>query len=106
MSLSQHAKDVISELPLKDTLDHIRHRLRDSDNANPRQKKVASLLLALVDSPTALSLPSPDGSGNVATKLFNIYKRVREGSIEIDDFCFRKRKFSNLVSHMPSGSGI
>ncbi|KAI1315996.1 serine/threonine-protein kinase Sgk2, partial [Xylariaceae sp. FL0255] len=97
MSLSQQAKDIISELPLNDTLDHIRHRLRDSDNANPRQKDVASLLLALVDSPTALSLPSPDGSGDVATKLLTIYKRVREGSVEIDGF-------DSLVHHVVSKS--
>ncbi|KAI0798918.1 serine/threonine-protein kinase Sgk2 [Xylaria sp. FL0064] len=60
MTLSQQAKDIIAELPLKDTLDHIRHRLRDYDDANPRQEDVASLLMALVGSPTALRLAKLD----------------------------------------------
>ncbi|KAI1181406.1 serine/threonine-protein kinase Sgk2 [Nemania serpens] len=87
MAPSQQAKDTISELPLKDTLDPIRHKLCDYDDANPPQEDIASLLSALVGSPTALSLSSPDGSGDVATKLFYIYKHVRQGLVKLDYFC-------------------
>ncbi|KAI3331263.1 serine/threonine-protein kinase Sgk2 [Ustulina deusta] len=97
MALSQQAKDIISELPLKDTLNQIRDRLGDIDIANPRQEDVASLLSALVGSPTALSLSSPDGSGDVATKLFYIYKHVRQGLVKLDNFC-------SLVHHVVSKS--
>ncbi|KAI3331206.1 serine/threonine-protein kinase Sgk2 [Ustulina deusta] len=97
MALSQQAKDVISELPLKDTLDHIRHRLCDSDIANPRQEDVTNLLSALVISPTAFSLPFPDGNGNVAAKLFPIQQQVRGGLVKPDHFCA-------LVRHVVSKS--
>ncbi|KAI1159506.1 serine/threonine-protein kinase Sgk2 [Nemania serpens] len=95
---SQQAKDIISEFPLKDTLDQIRHRLRDVvDIANPRQEDVTSLLSALVISPTAFSLPFPDGNGNVAAKLFPIQQQVRGGSVEPGHFC-------DLVRHVVSKS--
>ncbi|KAI1325815.1 hypothetical protein F5Y16DRAFT_411215 [Xylariaceae sp. FL0255] len=68
MSLLQQAKDVISKLPFKDTLNHIRQKLPDSDNA------------------TAYSLPFPDGSSNVAAKLFSIQQHVRGGLVKLDYF--------------------
>ncbi|KAI1311662.1 serine/threonine-protein kinase Sgk2 [Xylaria venustula] len=77
MALSQQAKDIISELPLKDTLNQIRDRLGNVDIANPHQEDVASLLSALVGSPTAFSLLSPDGNDN----------QVRGGSVEPGHFC-------------------
>ncbi|KAI1167167.1 serine/threonine-protein kinase Sgk2 [Nemania serpens] len=97
MALSRQAKDTISELPLKDTLDPIQQRLRDYDKANPRQENIASLLSALVGSPTALSLSSSDGSGDIATKLFYIYKHIRQGLVKLDYFC-------GLVHHVVSKS--
>ncbi|KAI1119301.1 hypothetical protein F5Y14DRAFT_394911 [Nemania sp. NC0429] len=97
MALLQQAKDTISELPLKDTLDPIRHKLRDYDDANPPQENIASLLSALVGSPTALSLFSPDGSGDMATKLFYIYKHIRQSLVKLDHFC-------GLVHHVVSKS--
>ncbi|KAI1191807.1 serine/threonine-protein kinase Sgk2 [Nemania serpens] len=97
MALSQQAKDIISELPLKNTLDDIRHRLRDYDDANPRQEDIASLLLALFDSPTALNLPLPDGSDSVAARLFPIRLQVRGGLVKPDHFCA-------LVRHVVSKS--
>ncbi|KAI1157318.1 hypothetical protein F5B18DRAFT_657823 [Nemania serpens] len=65
MPLSQQAKDIISELPLNDTLDPIRHKLCDPDDANPHKEDVASVLSALVGSPTAFSLPFSYGSGGL-----------------------------------------
>ncbi|KAI0977536.1 serine/threonine-protein kinase Sgk2 [Xylaria arbuscula] len=87
MALPQQGKKVIAELPLKDTLNHIRHRLRHSDIANPRQKNVASLLSALVGSPTAYSLPFTGGNANVAAKLFPIQQQVRGGLVKPGHFC-------------------
>ncbi|KAJ8115636.1 hypothetical protein ONZ43_g4621 [Nemania bipapillata] len=93
MALSQQAKDVISELPLKGTLNQIRDRLGSIDIANPRQEDVASLLSALVGSSAAFSLPFPGGNGNVAAKLFPIQQQVRGGSVKPD-------RFGDLVRHV------
>ncbi|KAJ3573570.1 hypothetical protein NPX13_g4651 [Xylaria arbuscula] len=97
MPLSQQAKDIISKLPLNDTLDPIRHKLCDPDDANPHKEDVASLLSALVGSPTAFSLPFSYGSGNVAAKLFSIQQHVRGGLVKPDHFCA-------LVHHVISKS--
>ncbi|KAI1291224.1 serine/threonine-protein kinase Sgk2 [Xylaria venustula] len=71
--------------------------LGDIDIINPRQEDVASLLSALVGSPTAFSLPFPDGKGNVAAKLFPIQQQVRGGLVKPDHF-------SALVHHVVSNS--
>ncbi|KAI1357222.1 serine/threonine-protein kinase Sgk2, partial [Xylaria arbuscula] len=97
MPLSQQAKDIISELPLKDTLVHIRHKLCDSNDANPHKEDVASLLLTLVGSPTAFSLPPPDGSGTVVNKLLSIRLQLLRGLVVPDNFCI-------LVRHVVSNS--
>ncbi|KAI0201880.1 hypothetical protein F4808DRAFT_469184 [Astrocystis sublimbata] len=85
MALSQQAKDVISELPLNDTLDFSRSRLCENVD-DPRREDIASLLGALVISPTTFKLLSPDGSGNVAAKLFFVQQHVRGDSVELDHF--------------------
>ncbi|KAI8626594.1 serine/threonine-protein kinase Sgk2 [Xylariaceae sp. FL1651] len=97
MALTQQAKDIISDFPLKDTFNHIRHKLRDFDDANPHKEDVTSILSALVVSPTAFSLPSPDGSGNVAAKLLSILQHFRGGVVKPDRFCA-------LVRHVVSKS--
>jgi hypothetical protein len=97
MALSQEAKDIISKFPLEDALDRVRHRLCDSDDANPHKDDVASLVGALFCSLAALKLPFPDGSGDVATKLFHIYRHVWEGLVKPDHFC-------GLVRHVVSKS--
>ncbi|KAI0431092.1 serine/threonine-protein kinase Sgk2 [Xylaria sp. FL1042] len=85
MALTEHQIKIISERPLNDTLDRFRDKLRD-DADEPRQEDIASLLLALVGSTAAFSLPSPDGSGNVAVKLFSIVQHVRGGVVKLDQF--------------------
>ncbi|KAI0448354.1 serine/threonine-protein kinase Sgk2 [Xylaria acuta] len=72
-----HAQQIkiVSERPLNDTLDRFRDKLPD-DADDPRQEDIASLLLALVGSTAAFSLPSPDGSGN----------HVRGGVVKLDQF--------------------
>ena len=87
MRLTEKHVKIISEHPLNDTLDPLRDKLRDTNNANsPRQEDVASLLSALVGSTAAFSLPSPNGSGNVAVRLFSIQQHVRGGSVKPDHF--------------------
>ncbi|KAI1147673.1 serine/threonine-protein kinase Sgk2 [Nemania diffusa] len=86
MALSQQAKDIISDLPLQDTLHGIQERLRHSDDANPHQQDVASLLMALVGSEAAISLSSPSGSGTVVYKLLSIRNHVRKGLVGLGHF--------------------
>ncbi|KAI3317111.1 serine/threonine-protein kinase Sgk2 [Xylariaceae sp. AK1471] len=85
MRLTEQQEKIISERPLNGTLDHFRDKLRDNAD-DPRQEDIASLLLALVGSTAAFSLPSPDGSGNVAAKLFSIQQHVRGGVVKLDQF--------------------
>ena len=88
MTLSEKHLQTISERPLNDTLDPLRDRLRDTNEADdPVLDDVARLLVALFDTPAAFSLPSPDGSGNVAVKLSAIHQRVRGGLVELGQFC-------------------
>ncbi|KAJ3558137.1 hypothetical protein NPX13_g9777 [Xylaria arbuscula] len=96
MALSQQAKDIISELPLDDTLNSFQRRLRENIN-NPRREDIASLLGALVISPTAFKLLSPDGSSNLAAKLFSIQQHVRGGLVKLGHF-------DSLVHHVVSNS--
>ncbi|KPM43720.1 hypothetical protein AK830_g2827 [Neonectria ditissima] len=87
MTLSEKHLQIISERPLNDTLDPLRDKLRDTNEADdPGQEDVANLLGALVGSPAAFSLPSPDGSGEIAAKLFTILKHVRGGLVKLGRF--------------------
>lgn len=71
MTLTEQQIKIISERPLQDELDHLRDKLRD-DIDDPQEKDVANLLGALLGSPAAFSLPSPNRNGNIASKLFLI----------------------------------
>ncbi|TGJ83761.1 hypothetical protein E0Z10_g5007 [Xylaria hypoxylon] len=83
MTLTEEQIKIISERPLNDTLDRFRDKLRDNAD-DLRQEDIVSLLLALVGSPAAFSIPSPDGSGNVAVKLLSIIQHVRGGVVKLD----------------------
>ncbi|KAI0388188.1 hypothetical protein F5Y17DRAFT_284334, partial [Xylariaceae sp. FL0594] len=96
MTLTEQQIKIISERPLDDTLDRVRDKLRDNADGL-RQEDVASLLSALVGSPTAFSLPFADGSCNVAAKLFPIQQHVRGGLVKLDHF-------DSLVHHVVSNS--
>ncbi|KAI2622580.1 serine/threonine-protein kinase Sgk2 [Hypoxylon sp. NC1633] len=96
MALTQQAKDTISKLPLKETLDHIRDKLRSSADT-PRQEDIAGLLGALVVSPAAFELVPPDRNGSVAAKLLSIARHVRGGSVNLD-------YFHSLVYHVVTNS--
>ncbi|GKU11172.1 unnamed protein product [Fusarium langsethiae] len=87
MTLLEKQLQIISERPLNDTLDPLRDKLRDTNEADdPAREDVASLLGALVASPAAFNLPSPDGSGEIATQLFTVLQRVRGGLVELGQF--------------------
>ena len=85
MTLPEKQVKIISEHPLNDTLDHVRDKLRNNTD-NLRQEDIANLVGALVVSPAAFSLPSPDGSGSVAVKLFSIIQHIRGGVVKLDQF--------------------
>ncbi|KAI4592130.1 hypothetical protein KJ359_011505 [Pestalotiopsis sp. 9143b] len=91
MILREEHVEIVSERPLGDSLDNIRGKLRDNNAEDLRQDDIAGLLGALIVSPAAFSLPSPDGSGNVAAKLFSIQQQVRAGVVKLDQFLFLVR---------------
>ncbi|KAG6153401.1 hypothetical protein E4U11_007011, partial [Claviceps purpurea] len=73
MALTEQQIKIISERPLKNRLDHLRDKLRDNVD-NPQEEDIADLLGVLLGSPAAFSLPSPDGNGDVAGKLFLVHR--------------------------------
>ncbi|KAI0904635.1 serine/threonine-protein kinase Sgk2 [Ustulina deusta] len=85
MTLTKQQIKIIAERPLNDTVDRFRDKLPD-DADDLRQEDITHLLGALVISPAAFSLPSPDGSGNVAVKLLSIIQHVRGGVVKLDQF--------------------
>ncbi|KAG6979368.1 hypothetical protein BFJ70_g17137 [Fusarium oxysporum] len=86
MILTEKHLKVISRRPLNDLLNPFREKLQHSSDTADTREDVANLLGALVASPAAFSLPSPDGNGNVAVRLFSIQQHVRGGSVKPDHF--------------------
>lgn len=87
MTLTNKQVDVITEHPLKDTFDHLRDELRNLVLADELgYEDVAGLLLTLVGSTAAYTLPSPDGSGTTAAKLLSIRQSVRSRAVNLDQF--------------------
>ncbi|KAL7930335.1 serine/threonine-protein kinase Sgk2 [Trichoderma chlorosporum] len=79
MALTEQQIKIISEFPLShEELDRFRDKLRNLDEDDERrQAHIADLLGALVVSLAAFNLPSPDGSGNAAVKLFAVQQHFR-----------------------------
>ncbi|KAK4194052.1 hypothetical protein QBC40DRAFT_291462 [Triangularia verruculosa] len=86
MTLKEEQITIISERPLSDTLDNFREKLRKNNADDSPKEDIAGLLGALIVSPAAFSLPSPDGSDNVAVKLLSIKEQVRAGVVKLDHF--------------------
>ncbi|KAM4063600.1 kinase [Hirsutella rhossiliensis] len=87
MTLTKQQIKAISDRPFNDTLNHIRDKLRNFNESDDlRQEDIASLLGALVASPAAFTLPSPDGSGSVAVRLLSILQHVRGDGVKSDLF--------------------
>ena len=73
MALSEEQVKIIAGHPLNDLLAYFPAKLRNLKESNISWRtEIAGLLGALVISPTAYSLPLPDGNDNIATKLFPI----------------------------------
>ncbi|KAM4061363.1 kinase [Hirsutella rhossiliensis] len=99
MTLSKQQISIISENPLNDTLDRFRIKLGDCDQSDQLLwDEIASLVGALVSSTAAFRLPSPDASGNVATRLFSIQQRVRGGGMTLEPF---RPLISSVVDNAP-----
>ncbi|KAI0389210.1 hypothetical protein F5Y17DRAFT_449947 [Xylariaceae sp. FL0594] len=64
---------------------HVRDKLPNNAD-DPRQDDIALLLRALIASPAAFSIPSPNGSCNVAFNLMSILQRVKEDGLNLDQF--------------------
>ncbi|KJZ69584.1 hypothetical protein HIM_11021 [Hirsutella minnesotensis 3608] len=87
MTLAETFVKIITERPLKEALDPLRERLHNSGGPiEPKSEDIADLLGVLVASPAAFSLPDPDGSGNVAVKLFFLQQRARAGAVQAGQF--------------------
>ncbi|CCC11950.1 hypothetical protein SMACR_08953 [Sordaria macrospora] len=88
MTLSEEQKEIISERPLGHTLDRVRDNLRDSNKADGTYREsITSLLGALILSPAAHSLSSPDGYGTVTVRLLGLRQDVQGGKIaNLDPF--------------------
>ncbi|OAA41627.1 serine/threonine-protein kinase Sgk2 [Metarhizium rileyi] len=85
MALSEDQIRIIAKNPLNDALKNIRIQLRHCDDV-PSEHIVASLLGALVTSSAALDLPAPDGTTDVAEKLFIIRRNVRGDTLKLKNF--------------------
>ncbi|KKF92201.1 hypothetical protein CFO_g5447 [Ceratocystis platani] len=85
MALTEEQIKIISEKPLKDAFYIIEGTLRNDDD-DPRNEDIAELLYAVLASPAAFSLPSPDGNGNMVGKLLSIRENVRRGAFDLDEF--------------------
>ncbi|OAA42147.1 serine/threonine-protein kinase Sgk2 [Metarhizium rileyi] len=80
MALSDEQIKIIAGHPLNDLLAQFPTKLRSLKESNESWRPdVASFLSILVDSTAAYNLPSSDGSGTVADKLFTIRQKVRLG---------------------------
>ncbi|KAJ4392640.1 hypothetical protein N0V85_006913 [Neurospora sp. IMI 360204] len=76
---SEQQKKIIAEHPLGGTLDSVRDKLRDSNEADETHRGyIADLLHALIDSPAACKFPFPD---QVDRRLFALRRDVRNGEI-------------------------
>ncbi|KAI0108709.1 serine/threonine-protein kinase Sgk2 [Nemania sp. FL0031] len=87
MPLTGQQMKIISERPLNDAFDHLRDQFRDFNETDDLlQEHIRAVLVALVLSPAALSLPSPLGSSNVATNLLSIKLHLQDNVVNLDPF--------------------
>ncbi|KAI9801986.1 MAG: hypothetical protein M1825_003042 [Sarcosagium campestre] len=96
MALTEEQTRIISEHPLKSDLDHLRSYFGDVDN--PQDDVIRNLVAVLLVSPAAHNLPSPDGNGNVADKIFSILENVRADAVRLKDI------FRPVVHHVVNKS--
>jgi hypothetical protein len=107
--LSQNDRNIIAEHPLDKCLDHLQDSLREieqnykpgplsydgavnSSDQGP-QKAISRLLSALLGHEVALDLRSKTGNGDIASELYTLIKRVRNGDFSYEHY----RALSRLV---------
>ena len=108
-NLSQEDRNIIAEHPLDKYLDHLQDPLRKAEqkyrpdplshhdtveNAQAGfRKAVSRLLTTLMGHEVALDLQSKTGSGDVASELSALFRRVRNGNFNYEHY----RSLSRLV---------
>lgn len=85
MEITEKYHEISSRRPLGSKLDPFRGKCRPDETDDTREH-VANLLGALVASPAAFSLPSPEGDGNLAVRLFSVQQNVRGGLVNLSYF--------------------
>ena len=117
-NLSQNDRNIIAEHPLDKCLDHLRDPLRrveqkyepnslshhdvvNGADSDP-QKAISRLLTTLMSHEVALDLRSKTGSGDIASDLLGLRRRVRNGNF-IYEHC---RALSRLVVKQAPDVGI
>lgn len=88
MILSEEQISTVADHPLDDLLSQFPAKLRHLDESNDAWRgDIANLLSALIGSPAAFNLPSANGTGSLAEKLFRILQSVRGGALKLNQFC-------------------
>ena len=94
-NLSQDDRAVITKHPLDDYLDHLRNSLRKTEQSyngagETRDQgllnAVSRLLNTLVGHDVALTLRSKTGSGDLASELSTLFRRVRNGDFNYQQY--------------------
>ncbi|KAL7937847.1 serine/threonine-protein kinase Sgk2 [Trichoderma chlorosporum] len=98
MTLTEQQIKIISERPLNDTLTHLQVKLRDLKPDHVWQEDIASLLGALLVSPAAFSLASPNYAGSVAARLLSIAQLLHGGGLTLEQF---RPLMSSVVDNAP-----
>ncbi|KAL8978915.1 MAG: hypothetical protein Q9177_006274, partial [Variospora cf. flavescens] len=117
-NLSQEDRNIIAEHPLDTSLDQLREPLRKTeqsyklgslssddaaDGLDLGSRKVISMLLATLQGhEVALNLKSKTGSGDVASELSTLFRRVRNGDFNYEYY----RALSRLVIKQASDVDI
>ena len=102
-ALTQDDRDLIVRHPLSNSLDHLRKPLRDAVQSNDsvagtydgtadgpeqdHQEVISRLLTTLMGTKVAFRLRSKTSSCDVADELDFLWKRVRKGDFNFDQYC-------------------
>ncbi|ERF73796.1 hypothetical protein EPUS_05500 [Endocarpon pusillum Z07020] len=110
-NLSQDDRDIIKKHPLDDCLDHLRDSLRKAEQSydgagdtpdQGRLKVVSRLLYTLQGHDVALTLCSKTGAGDLASELSTLFRRVRNGDFNYQQY----RALSLLIIKEASDFGV
>jgi hypothetical protein len=121
-NLSLNDRSIIAEHPLDTSLDHLREPLRKAeqnyrpgslsydgtvDNHDPGPRKAISRLLNTLEGhEVALDLQSKTGSGDIASDLSTLFRRVRNGSFNYQQYRPLARLVINKASDIDIWSAV